>query len=65
MCRHLPVMLAAAIAVRVDSSDPVLLRQQRIGEGGRPFQMLKFRTMVAGAEAEEQDEDGGGDLGAK
>jgi exopolysaccharide biosynthesis polyprenyl glycosylphosphotransferase len=50
-----PVMLAAAIAVRFDSSGPVLLRQQRVGEGGRPFQMLKFRTMVAGAEAEEQN----------
>jgi exopolysaccharide biosynthesis polyprenyl glycosylphosphotransferase len=49
-----PVMLAAAIAVRFGSPGPVLLRQQRIGEGGRPFQMLKFRTMMAGAEAEEQ-----------
>jgi len=49
-----PVMLVAAFAVRFDSPGPILLRQQRIGEGGRPFQMLKFRTMRVGAEAEEQ-----------
>jgi exopolysaccharide biosynthesis polyprenyl glycosylphosphotransferase len=49
-----PVMLVAALAVRFDSPGPILLRQQRIGEGGRPFQMLKFRTMRVGAEAEEQ-----------
>jgi len=49
-----PVMLAAALAVRLDSPGPVLLRQQRIGEGGRLFHMLKFRTMRVGAEAEER-----------
>ncbi len=49
-----PLMLAAALAVRIDSPGSVLFRQQRIGEGGRSFQMLKFRTMHAGAEADEQ-----------
>lgn len=49
-----PLMVTAAVAVRVDSPGPVLLHQQRIGDGGRPFRMLKFRTMRAGAEAEEQ-----------
>jgi exopolysaccharide biosynthesis polyprenyl glycosylphosphotransferase len=49
-----PVMLAAAIAIRLDSPGPLLLRQRRAGEGGRPFHMLKFRTMVVGAEVEEQ-----------
>ncbi len=49
-----PLMLVAALAIRADSPGPVLLRQQRIGEGGRPFQMLKFRTMYVGADAEEQ-----------
>lgn len=49
----LPVLLVAGLAVRMDSPGPILFRQQRIGEGGRPFQMLKFRTMRAGAEAEE------------
>lgn len=49
-----PLMIAAAAAVRVDSPGPILFRQERIGEGGRPFQMLKFRTMCVGAEADEQ-----------
>jgi lipopolysaccharide/colanic/teichoic acid biosynthesis glycosyltransferase len=40
-------MLLTALAVRLTSRGPVLLRQTRIGLGGRPFQMLKFRTMVA------------------
>lgn len=49
-----PLMLATAVAVRMDSPGPVLLRQQRVGEGGRAFCMLKFRTMHVGAETEEQ-----------
>jgi exopolysaccharide biosynthesis polyprenyl glycosylphosphotransferase len=49
-----PLMLVAALMVRIDSPGPILFRQRRIGEGGRSFQMLKFRTMRAGAEAEEQ-----------
>ncbi len=49
-----PLMVAAAIAVRIDSPGPILLRQERIGEGGQPFWMLKFRTMHIGAEAEER-----------
>jgi exopolysaccharide biosynthesis polyprenyl glycosylphosphotransferase len=48
-----PLLLVAALAVRMDWSGPILFRQQRIGEGGRPFQMLKFRTMHAGAETDE------------
>jgi len=50
----LPLMLAVALAVRADSPGPILFRQRRIGEGGRPFQMLKFRTMRQGAEADER-----------
>jgi exopolysaccharide biosynthesis polyprenyl glycosylphosphotransferase len=49
-----PLMLVSALAVRFDSPGPILFRQQRIGEEGRPFQMLKFRTMHIGAEADEQ-----------
>lgn len=45
-----PVMLLAALAVRLSSPGPVIFRQQRAGLGGRPFWMLKFRTMVNGAE---------------
>jgi lipopolysaccharide/colanic/teichoic acid biosynthesis glycosyltransferase len=43
-------MLVTALAVRLDSSGPALIRQKRIGENGEPFNMLKFRTMFAGAE---------------
>jgi lipopolysaccharide/colanic/teichoic acid biosynthesis glycosyltransferase len=40
-----------AAAIRLTSPGPVLFRQQRIGRDGRPFSMLKFRTMVVGADA--------------
>jgi len=46
----LPVMLAIAAAVRLNSSGPVLYRQERMGLDGRRFQMLKFRTMGVDAE---------------
>lgn len=45
-----PIMAAIAIWVRRDSPGPAIFRQERVGAGGRPFQMLKFRTMVVGAE---------------
>jgi lipopolysaccharide/colanic/teichoic acid biosynthesis glycosyltransferase len=41
--------LAIALAVVLDSPGPVLYRSRRIGRGGRPFEMLKFRTMVRDA----------------
>jgi len=41
-------LLAIAIAVRLDSNGPALFRQIRIGRFGRPFRILKFRTMVHG-----------------
>ncbi|SFT69598.1 Undecaprenyl-phosphate galactose phosphotransferase, WbaP/exopolysaccharide biosynthesis polyprenyl glycosylphosphotransferase [Geodermatophilus amargosae] len=47
----LPVLAALAVAVHLDSAGPVLFRQQRIGQAGRPFTMLKFRTMITDAEA--------------
>lgn len=47
----LPVMGLVALAIYLESGRPVLLRQQRVGENGRLFYMLKFRTMVPGAEA--------------
>jgi exopolysaccharide biosynthesis polyprenyl glycosylphosphotransferase len=46
-----PVMALIAIAIKLDSPGPVLFRQRRIGRGGRSFVVLKFRTMVADAEA--------------
>jgi lipopolysaccharide/colanic/teichoic acid biosynthesis glycosyltransferase len=45
-----PLLLAAAVAVRLDSPGPALFRQRRAGIGGRTFWMWKFRTMVRGAE---------------
>jgi lipopolysaccharide/colanic/teichoic acid biosynthesis glycosyltransferase len=41
-----PVILATAAAVRVRMGSPVLFRQQRPGLGGKPFYMMKFRTML-------------------
>jgi len=41
----LPVFAACALAVRLTSRGPVFFRQVRIGVGGRPFEILKFRTM--------------------
>ncbi|HVC61076.1 MAG TPA: sugar transferase [Acetobacteraceae bacterium] len=40
-----PLLLLVALAVRLDSPGPVLFRQRRIGLDGRPFTLLKFRTM--------------------
>lgn len=41
-----PVMLGIGVAVRVSMGRPVLFRQDRIGEGGKVFRIVKFRTMV-------------------
>jgi lipopolysaccharide/colanic/teichoic acid biosynthesis glycosyltransferase len=45
-----PVMLAVAFAVYAYDRGPVFFKQTRIGLGGRPFGMLKFRSMVVDAE---------------
>ena len=47
----LPVLLAIAVAVKLDSPGPVLYFSERIGKRGRVFRCAKFRTMVADAEA--------------
>jgi lipopolysaccharide/colanic/teichoic acid biosynthesis glycosyltransferase len=46
-----PVMLAIVIAIRLTSRGPLLFRQTRVGRDGTRFTMLKFRTMVDGADA--------------
>jgi exopolysaccharide biosynthesis polyprenyl glycosylphosphotransferase len=46
----LPVIACAAAAVKVTSRGPIIYRQQRVGQRGRVFDILKLRTMVAGAE---------------
>ena len=45
-----PLLVAIAVAIRVAGPGPVLFVQQRAGVGGRPFRMLKFRTMEDGAD---------------
>ncbi|MFV9457084.1 sugar transferase [Rhodococcus sp. NM-2] len=47
-----PVMLAAALAVKLTSRGPVLYRSERMGLDGKPFQMLKFRSMVQNADTQ-------------
>ena len=49
-----PLMALIALLIRLDSRGPVLFRQTRVGRDGRRFQMLKFRTMVDGAEAQRE-----------
>ncbi|MFN3750170.1 MAG: TIGR03013 family XrtA/PEP-CTERM system glycosyltransferase [Thiobacillus sp.] len=46
----LPIMLLAALLIKLESPGPVLYRQERIGQGGRPFTILKFRSMCVDAE---------------
>jgi exopolysaccharide biosynthesis polyprenyl glycosylphosphotransferase len=45
-----PFLTLIALAILLDSGRPVLFRQRRVGEDGKPFTMLKFRTMVIDAE---------------
>ena len=45
-----PLVLLVAVLVRTTSPGPVLFRQTRVGRGGRPFEMLKFRTMRHGCD---------------
>jgi lipopolysaccharide/colanic/teichoic acid biosynthesis glycosyltransferase len=45
-----PLILAAALAIRLESKGSPVYRQLRIGKDGEPFEMVKLRTMVSGAE---------------
>ena len=45
-----PVLLAAMLAIRIESSGSPIYRQRRVGKDGEPFEMYKLRTMVADAE---------------
>ena len=47
-----PVLAASALLILLDTGRPVLFRQRRAGRDGKPFTMIKFRTMVQGAEAQ-------------
>jgi lipopolysaccharide/colanic/teichoic acid biosynthesis glycosyltransferase/GT2 family glycosyltransferase len=46
----IPLVALAAIAIKLESPGPVFFWQARVGENGRPFQIVKLRTMVADAE---------------
>jgi len=52
----LPGMALLAAWIRLDSAGPIFFRQRRVGENGRLFEMLKFRTMVPNAEARLEEE---------
>jgi Undecaprenyl-phosphate galactose phosphotransferase WbaP len=45
-----PLMLLIALSIKLDSKGPVFFVQRRLGKNGRPFSMLKFRTMVINAD---------------
>ena len=45
-----PLLLATAIAIRLEGGGGVIYRQRRVGRDGRPFELHKLRTMVSGAE---------------
>jgi lipopolysaccharide/colanic/teichoic acid biosynthesis glycosyltransferase len=57
-----PLMIAVAVAIRLDSPGPVFFRQERIGRGNRLFHILKFRSMrveqcdTAGATSTQRDD---------
>lgn len=60
-----PILLVVALAIKLTSKGPVFYRSERIGIDGTPFEMIKFRTMVQGADrmvsqlASQNESDGG------
>jgi exopolysaccharide biosynthesis polyprenyl glycosylphosphotransferase len=50
-----PLIGAVALAIRVDSKGPAFFRQERLGEKECPFEVIKFRSMRVGAEAEQEN----------
>ncbi len=57
-----PVLLVCSIAILVDDGRPVLFRQKRLGLHGRPFTLVKFRSMVRDAEARRAEVDDGNEI---
>jgi exopolysaccharide biosynthesis polyprenyl glycosylphosphotransferase len=50
-----PVLLVCAVAIKLDSPGPVLFCQRRVGKGDRPFEVYKFRSMSADADARKDE----------
>ena len=46
-----PVLIVMVCAIRLDSSGPALFKQRRVGRNGKPFEIIKFRSMVSNAES--------------
>jgi exopolysaccharide biosynthesis polyprenyl glycosylphosphotransferase len=51
----IPVWLVISLAILIESRGPVLYRQRRVGRGGREFDMFKFRSMAADADAKREE----------
>jgi len=49
-----PLLLLTAVLIRIDSPGPILFSQERVGLNKRRFRLLKFRTMIAGADQQQQ-----------
>ena len=50
-----PLLAFAAVAIRLEGPGPVFFRQTRVGRDGRPFRIVKFRTMMVGADELKED----------
>ena len=50
----LPILFALALMIYLDSPGPIFYRQERVGKNGRLFRMIKFRSMLPGAERDNQ-----------
>ncbi len=50
-----PLMLVTALLIKLDSPGPAVFRQTRVGRGGRPFTLFKFRTMQQDAEQRQEE----------
>lgn len=45
-----PITLLTAVAIKIDSKGPVFFKQERLGQNGKPFNVIKFRSMIQDAE---------------
>lgn len=45
-----PILIITSLVIKMDSKGPVIFKQKRLGRGGKPFWIYKFRSMTVGAE---------------